>query len=204
MPRIQNFGCWLLLRLAHLNFGAWHHHPEYQTCVQAATPLLPPRCAPLQAFHGGNVKVAAWGTTEWRQAWQALDVLVMTPDVLLHVLTHGYMQVSGVRYSPCMRAAAAPAGSGLLQRALAQVEAWCQGGSSTPSAPKSCPFTRCSCRHQCMQVKQVGLLIFDEAHHTDKGHPYAQIMEDFWAAAPPSERPHVVALTASPEVRGLE
>jgi hypothetical protein len=51
-------------------------------------------------------------------------------------------------------------------------------------------------------MSDVGLLVLDEAHHASDNHPYSQLMEDFWAALPVSDRPHVLALTASPEVGG--
>lgn len=47
------------------------------------------------------------------------------------------------------------------------------------------------------QFREISLLIFDEAHHCSKGHPYAQIMRKY-AEVPSSERPHIFGMTASP------
>ena len=49
---------------------------------------------------------------------------------------------------------------------------------------------------------QIGLLVFDEAHHCNSDHPYAQIMEDFYHTLEPQHRPQVLGFTASP--KGLE
>jgi hypothetical protein len=49
-----------------------------------------------------------------------------------------------------------------------------------------------------LQMQQIGLLVFDEAHHCSKDHPYAQIMEDFYHTAELEQRPKVLGLTASP------
>jgi ERCC4-related helicase len=50
-------------------------------------------------------------------------------------------------------------------------------------------------------MSDLGLLIFDEAHHAAAGdHPYAQLLQDFYATAPADHRPQVLGLTASPGV----
>jgi endoribonuclease Dicer len=53
--------------------------------------------------------------------------------------------------------------------------------------------------------KDISLLVFDEAHHADKSHPYSLIMQEFYHILPPSYgsssgivRPKVLGLTASP------
>lgn len=48
-----------------------------------------------------------------------------------------------------------------------------------------------------LQFREISLLIFDEAHHCSKGHPYAQIMRKY-AEVEQRERPHVFGMTASP------
>lgn len=53
-----------------------------------------------------------------------------------------------------------------------------------------------------LQMSDIGLLIFDECHHTHSNHPYNQIMQDFYAPlqyTAPGGRPLILALTASPE-----
>ncbi|KAJ4390605.1 Dicer-like protein 1 [Gnomoniopsis smithogilvyi] len=51
-----------------------------------------------------------------------------------------------------------------------------------------------------IRIDQINLLIFDEAHHTKKSHPYARIIKDFYVAG--KERglrvPRIFGMTASP------
>ncbi len=51
----------------------------------------------LRKYHGdvGTNDLATWDKAAWMAEWKGLDVLVMTPEVLLHILAHGYMSVSG-------------------------------------------------------------------------------------------------------------
>jgi len=55
--------------------------------------------------------------------------------------------------------------------------------------------------HQCLtyshvRMSQINLLIFDEAHHAKKRHPYAQIIRDFYSIA--ADKPRIFSMTASP------
>ncbi|KAF6815456.1 RNase3 domain protein [Colletotrichum sojae] len=53
--------------------------------------------------------------------------------------------------------------------------------------------------HSYIRMDQINLLIFDEAHHTKKGHPYARIIKDFYMKEPDKgKRPKVFGMTASP------
>lgn len=58
--------------------------------------------------------------------------------------------------------------------------------------------------HQCLMhgfisMKQINLLIFDEAHHTKKDHPYARIIKDFYLKEEDTtQRPRIFGMTASP------
>ncbi|RAK79873.1 putative RNA helicase/RNAse III [Aspergillus fijiensis CBS 313.89] len=57
--------------------------------------------------------------------------------------------------------------------------------------------------HQCLlnsyiRMDQINLLIFDEAHHTKKDHPYARIIRDTYLKEVPSKRPRIFGMTASP------
>lgn len=58
--------------------------------------------------------------------------------------------------------------------------------------------------YQCLwrsfiRLDQINLLIFDEAHHAKKNHPYARIIKDFYITeADLSKRPRVFGMTASP------
>ncbi|UNI16858.1 Dicer-like protein 1 [Purpureocillium takamizusanense] len=48
-----------------------------------------------------------------------------------------------------------------------------------------------------IQMQQINLLIFDEAHHTKKNHPYARIIKDHYLREQ-AERPRILGMTASP------
>ncbi|KAK2843923.1 Dicer-like protein 1 [Arthroderma sp. PD_2] len=55
--------------------------------------------------------------------------------------------------------------------------------------------------HQCLlhsfiRMDQINLLIFDEAHHAKKEHPYARIIKDFYMREP--KKPKIFGMTASP------
>ncbi|KAM4058838.1 ribonuclease III domain-containing protein [Hirsutella rhossiliensis] len=49
-----------------------------------------------------------------------------------------------------------------------------------------------------LRINQVNLLIFDEAHHTKKNHPYARIIKDHYLREPAVNRPRILGMTASP------
>lgn len=46
-----------------------------------------------------------------------------------------------------------------------------------------------------VQMSDIRLLIFDEAHHCNGDHPYAQIMEDFYHVLQHHQRPQVTVGT---------
>ncbi|THC97875.1 hypothetical protein EYZ11_002626 [Aspergillus tanneri] len=57
--------------------------------------------------------------------------------------------------------------------------------------------------YQCLlssyiKMDQINLLIFDEAHHTKKDHPYARIIRESYFKTDPSQRPRIFGMTASP------
>ncbi|KAI1153901.1 hypothetical protein F4825DRAFT_413296 [Nemania diffusa] len=54
--------------------------------------------------------------------------------------------------------------------------------------------------HSFIRMEQVNLLIFDEAHHAKKNHPYARIIKDFYAMLEIDnhKRPRILGMTASP------
>ncbi|KAK3294877.1 dicer-like protein 1 [Chaetomium fimeti] len=53
--------------------------------------------------------------------------------------------------------------------------------------------------HSYIRMDQINLLVFDEAHHTKKNHPYARIIKDFYAQVEDREkRPRILGMTASP------
>jgi endoribonuclease Dicer len=53
--------------------------------------------------------------------------------------------------------------------------------------------------HSFVKIEEINLLIFDEAHHAKKGHPYARIIKDYYLAqSEPSLRPKIFGMTASP------
>ncbi|XP_020525714.1 endoribonuclease Dicer homolog 4 isoform X2 [Amborella trichopoda] len=54
--------------------------------------------------------------------------------------------------------------------------------------------------HHClMRMEFIALLIFDECHNAHKGHPYAQIMKEFYKANT-GKNPRIFGMTASPIV----
>jgi endoribonuclease Dicer len=58
---------------------------------------------------------------------------------------------------------------------------------------------RGSLHHSFISMDQINLLIFDEAHHAKKDHPYARIIKDFYAQEEDkTKRPKIFGMTASP------
>ena len=51
--------------------------------------------------------------------------------------------------------------------------------------------------HAYVNIPEVSLLIFDEAHHCKKNHPYAKIIRDYYLKSP-EPRPRLFGMTASP------
>eukprot|EP00798_Chlamydomonas_sp_ICE-L_P015036 gene15036-21107_t len=53
--------------------------------------------------------------------------------------------------------------------------------------------------HAYVSMNDISVMVFDEAHHARASHPYAVIMQDFYATAAPTSRlPRILGLTASP------
>lgn len=52
--------------------------------------------------------------------------------------------------------------------------------------------------HSFVKMEEINLLVFDEAHHAKKGHPYARIIKDYYLQTEPSFRPKIFGMTASP------
>ncbi|KAI0595071.1 RNase3 domain-containing protein [Biscogniauxia sp. FL1348] len=54
--------------------------------------------------------------------------------------------------------------------------------------------------HSFIKMEQINLLIFDEAHHAKKNHPYARIIKDFYVDLETAgkRRPRILGMTASP------
>lgn len=53
--------------------------------------------------------------------------------------------------------------------------------------------------HSFIAMRQINLLIFDEAHHAKRNHAYARIIKDFYASEPDqSLLPRIFGMTASP------
>ncbi|PWN41332.1 hypothetical protein IE81DRAFT_177515 [Ceraceosorus guamensis] len=51
--------------------------------------------------------------------------------------------------------------------------------------------------HGFFSIRDIQLLIFDEAHHASLVHPYRRIMNCYWDTHP-KQRPHIFGMTASP------
>jgi endoribonuclease Dicer len=49
-----------------------------------------------------------------------------------------------------------------------------------------------------ISMSQISLLVFDEAHHAKKNHPYARIMKFHYPRGRSGHRPRILGLTASP------
>lgn len=48
-------------------------------------------------------------------------------------------------------------------------------------------------------MRQINLIIFDEAHHAKKSHPYARIIKSYYMREPDTDtRPRILGMTASP------
>ena len=52
--------------------------------------------------------------------------------------------------------------------------------------------------HGYVKIDEINLLIFDEAHHAKKQHPFACIIKDYYIPADQSVRPRIFSMTASP------
>jgi len=52
--------------------------------------------------------------------------------------------------------------------------------------------------HSFINIEQINLLVFDEAHHAKKGHTYARIIKEHYLHASPHLRPRIFGMTASP------
>ena len=57
-------------------------------------------------------------------------------------------------------------------------------------------------RNKKIAITQASLIVFDECHHTDKGHPYMEIMESYLSVKvksndPTMKLPQILGLTAS-------
>ena len=52
--------------------------------------------------------------------------------------------------------------------------------------------------HSFISMRDINLLIFDEAHHSKKNHAYARIIKDYYIPQSPDMRPKIFGMTASP------
>jgi endoribonuclease Dicer len=54
--------------------------------------------------------------------------------------------------------------------------------------------------HGYLRMNQINLLVFDEAHHAKKNHPYSRIIKDFYVELEEANvrRPRILGMTASP------
>lgn len=93
-------------------------------------------------YNGQNDDRSKWDIKKWECNINNLEVLVMTPQILLNVLHHAFIKLEAIK-----------------------------------------------------------VLVFDECHHCQKGHPYAQIMEEYYFKTEICNRPKVLGMTASPVIR---
>lgn len=69
--------------------------------------------------------------------------------------------------------------------------------STTLSLVCCCVFPAACLSH--LQMSDIGLIIFDEAHHCKSDHPYNQLLQDFYHVMDAAARPQILGLTASPD-----
>jgi hypothetical protein len=57
-----------------------------------------------RAYHGtaNNAHLSSWSRACWEGVLGETDVLLMTPDVLLHTLSHGVFRVGGLGLAVCL------------------------------------------------------------------------------------------------------
>jgi endoribonuclease Dicer len=85
-------------------------------------------------------------------------------------------------------------GSDLLDRRL-----WEKACAENMVIVCTAEVLRNSLHHSFISMDRINLLIFDEAHHAKKDHPYARIIKDFYAQEKDrSKRPKIFGMTASP------
>lgn len=51
--------------------------------------------------------------------------------------------------------------------------------------------------HSYLAMVDISLLIFDEAHHTKKDHPYSRLIRSYYLKCPVESRPKIFGMTAS-------
>lgn len=51
--------------------------------------------------------------------------------------------------------------------------------------------------HSYITMEDISLLIFDEAHHTKKDHPYSRLIRSYYLKCVPASRPRIFGMTAS-------
>ncbi|KAJ3275112.1 hypothetical protein HDV01_001251 [Terramyces sp. JEL0728] len=94
-------------------------------------------------YSSQNASLLNWSHDDWRKQFAVHQVLVMTPQLCLNLLRHGYVDLQNVE-----------------------------------------------------------LVIFDECHHGNKGHPYSLIMNEYYHTLE-GKKPRILGLTASPIGHGI-
>jgi endoribonuclease Dicer len=85
-------------------------------------------------------------------------------------------------------------GSDLLDRRI-----WEKACSENMVIVCTAEVLRNSLHHSFISMDRINLLIFDEAHHAKKDHPYARIIKDFYSqVVDMSKQPKIFGMTASP------
>jgi len=54
-----------------------------------------------------------------------------------------------------------------------------------------------SLAHSYITIQDISLLVFDEAHHTKKDHPYSRLIRSYYLKCAPEMRPKIFGMTAS-------
>lgn len=246
-------------------------------------PTLAPTADARHRFYGSREQLGYWRFSEadWREHWGERDVIVVTPDVLLHILAHGYRRVGWRARGLVSNLFSCCRTRSRLRRGGASAKGVCEGlppflgpQPRPPLSPRLAHLpsplfgprgARCSCpasassswmKHTTAPVGLAAPLprlrvpAFAEGyqawvagvgrthrHQACHGagaappptrppitsaapapppppgggaplcfadnHPYAVLLQDYVSPLPPRQRPHVLAMTASPQARAL-
>eukprot|EP00884_Botryococcus_braunii_P004673 jgi/Botrbrau1/14206/Bobra.0291s0011.1 len=112
--------------------------PKVDLVIQQAEAIANHTEFAVQHFVG-SMQVDFWSREQWREKITQCEVMAMTPQILLNILTHGFIA-----------------------------------------------------------MREINLLIFDEAHHVMKQDPSNMVMSQHYFNADAKERPHIFGMTASP------
>ncbi|XP_053384999.1 uncharacterized protein LOC123536219 [Mercenaria mercenaria] len=96
--------------------------------------------------------------------------------------------------------------SDTLQRRTLRIAAVCMGQQTTNGIPlwkhDIVVVTAAFCQNlldkQILRWEDFSLVVFDEAHHCEKGHPFNALLSNYHRRTPTENKPKILGLTASP------